>query len=88
MPRKRHIPERTCVGCGNKKPKAELLRIARSPEGAVSVDPSGKAAGRGAYVCGPGCWDTAQGRGRLSRSLGKNLSPSDLETLRVEALQA
>ena len=76
------------MACGNKKPKAELVRIARSPEGTVSVDLSGKAPGRGAYVCGPGCLDTALGRGRLARSLGQNLSASDLETLRVEAVQA
>ena len=88
MPRKRHIPERTCVACGDKKPKAELVRIALSPEGRVAFDPTGKAPGRGAYVCGPGCWDTALGRGKLSRSLGHNLSATELDTLRLEAVQA
>ena len=87
MPRKRHIPERTCVACGSKKPKAELVRVARSPQGKVSVDHTGKAPGRGAYVCGPDCWDTALGRGRLARSLGNALSAHDLETLRAEAIQ-
>lgn len=87
MPRKRHIPERTCVACGARKPKAELLRIARSPEGQVSCDPTGKAPGRGAYVCGPDCWDTAIGRGRLARSLGSSLSTDDIETLRSSFLQ-
>ena len=82
MPRKRHIPERTCVSCGNRKPKRELVRIASSPEGQVSVDVTGKAPGRGAYVCGSDCWDTALGRGRLARSLGRNLSRNDLESLR------
>ena len=82
MPRKRHIPERTCVACGTKKPKAQLVRIARSPQGTVSVDPVGKAPGRGAYVCGPGCLDTAMGRGRMARSLGQPISTNDLETLR------
>ena len=85
MPRKRHIPERTCVACGGKKPKAELVRIARSPLGTISVDLTGKAPGRGAYVCGPECWETALGRGRLARSLGHSLSASDMETLRTEA---
>ena len=83
MPRKRHIPERTCVACGSKKPKRELVRIASSPQGQVSVDPTGKAPGRGAYVCGAECWDTALGRGRLARSLGRRLSKSDLESLRA-----
>lgn len=87
MPRKRHIPERTCVACGSKKPKARLLRVARSPQGHVSVDPTGKAPGRGAYVCGPGCWETALGRGRLARSLGSALSKKELEIIRAEALE-
>ena len=88
MPRKRHIPERTCVACGSKKPKRELLRIAGSPQGQVSVDATGKAPGRGAYVCGAECWDTALGRGRLARSLGRQLSKSDLESLRVSSAEA
>ena len=83
MPRKRHIPERTCVACGSKKPKRDLVRIVSSPQGQVSVDPTGKAPGRGAYVCGADCWDTALGRGRLARSLGRQLSKSDLESLRA-----
>ena len=84
MPRKKHVPERTCVACGDKKPKAELVRIARSPQGTMSVDLIGKAPGRGAYVCGRGCLETAMGRGRLARSLGQPLSTSDLETLRLD----
>ena len=87
MPRRRHIPERSCVACGDKKPKAELFRVARSSEGQVSVDHTGKAPGRGAYVCGPACWETALGKGRLARSLGSFLSSSDLKTLREEALR-
>ena len=85
MPRKRHIPERTCVACGSKRPKHELVRIASSSQGQVSVDSTGKAPGRGAYVCGPQCWDTALGRGRLSRSLGRQLSKSDIESLKASS---
>ena len=84
MPRKRHIPERTCVACGDRRPKAELVRIVRSPQGPLYVDFVGKAPGRGAYVCGPGCLETALGRGRLARSLGRPLSTTDLETLRLD----
>ena len=87
MPRKRHIPERTCVACGSKKPKSELVRIASSPQGQVAVDATGKAPGRGAYVCGAQCWDTALGRGRLARSLGRQFSKSDLEHLRASSAQ-
>lgn len=42
---------RTCVGCGEESPKRELLRVVRSPDGIISYDSTGRAAGRGAYVC-------------------------------------
>lgn len=45
------IPQRQCLGCREMKPKKELIRVVRSPEGTVSVDLRGKASGRGAYVC-------------------------------------
>lgn len=49
MPKK--IPMRQCLGCREMKPKKELIRVVRSPEGAVSLDFRGKLPGRGAYVC-------------------------------------
>ena len=45
------VPERKCLGCGRPFPKKTLLRVVRSPEGQVSLDPVGKKPGRGAYVC-------------------------------------
>jgi len=45
------IPMRQCLGCREMKPKRELIRVVRSPEGQVSLDFKGKANGRGAYVC-------------------------------------
>ena len=45
------IPMRMCVGCREMKPKKELLRVVRSPEGEVSFDLTGRKPGRGAYVC-------------------------------------
>ena len=45
------IPMRQCLGCNEHKPKAELLRVVRSPEGEVSLDFRGKKSGRGAYIC-------------------------------------
>lgn len=47
----RKIPIRRCVGCGEGKPKKELVRVVRGPDGAVSLDETGKKAGRGAYLC-------------------------------------
>ena len=49
MPKK--IPLRQCVGCREMKPKKELIRVVKSPEGEVSLDFKGKKPGRGAYVC-------------------------------------
>lgn len=45
------IPQRTCLGCRSVKPKKELVRIVRTPDGEVVVDPTGKKSGRGAYIC-------------------------------------
>ncbi len=45
------IPMRMCTGCGEMKPKRELVRVVKSPEGEVSLDRTGKKPGRGAYVC-------------------------------------
>ncbi len=45
------IPERQCLGCGEHRPKTELIRIVRSPDGEISLDATGKKSGRGAYIC-------------------------------------
>ncbi len=69
MPKK--IPLRQCVGCREHKPKAELIRVVRSPEGEVSLDFKGKKPGRGAYVCpAPECLKKA----RKSRALERAFS--------------
>ena len=47
----RRIPLRKCTGCGEMKPKKELVRVVKSPEGEISLDLTGRKAGRGAYVC-------------------------------------
>lgn len=51
MARVRKIPMRMCVGCRERKDKRKLVRIVRTPEGVVLVDPTGKKSGRGAYIC-------------------------------------
>lgn len=47
----RKIPLRMCTGCGEHKPKKELVRVVKSPAGEISLDLTGKKAGRGAYLC-------------------------------------
>jgi len=68
--RRKHVPLRTCVVCRQNRPKRELVRVVRTPEGRVDIDPTGKRAGRGAYVCRRRrCWDTALKRNVLEQAL-------------------
>ena len=62
----RKIPMRMCTGCGEMKPKREMVRVVKSPEGEISLDLTGKKAGRGAYVCR--CLDCLQ-KARKARRL-------------------
>jgi predicted RNA-binding protein YlxR (DUF448 family) len=78
----RHIPERTCVACRSLRPKREMVRVVRTTDGTVVVDPTGKRSGRGAYVCGVReCWDVALRRKALDRALKTELSRADREAL-------
>ena len=64
------IPERMCTGCGEKKPKRELIRVVKSPEGVISLDKTGRSPGRGAYVCpNPECLKKARKSRALERCL-------------------
>ena len=68
--RPKHVPQRTCIACGNKSGKRELIRVVRTPDREIIVDPTGRANGRGAYLCSQqSCWQTALGRDSLSRAL-------------------
>ncbi len=63
------IPMRKCTGCGEMKPKKELIRVVRSPEGEVSLDDTGKKPGRGAYLCpNKACLAKARKGKRLERA--------------------
>lgn len=64
------IPMRQCLGCRERKPKKELVRVVRGPEGGLSVDLKGKAPGRGAYICpDPQCLKKAIRSKALERNL-------------------
>ncbi|MBE6591651.1 MAG: YlxR family protein [Ruminococcaceae bacterium] len=66
----KRIPLRKCLGCNESKPKNELIRILRSPEGEVFIDKTGKASGRGAYICNSRtCFLKAKKAKRIERSL-------------------
>ncbi|MGZ8598721.1 MAG: RNase P modulator RnpM [Actinomycetota bacterium] len=78
-------PERTCVGCRGKGPKASLVRIVRGADGSVAIDPGGKAPGRGAYVHrDPACVEAALVKGALWRALRTGASPDAAARLRQE----
>ena len=79
------IPLRICTGCMEMKPKKELIRVVRSKEGEVSVDLTGKKAGRGAYVCkSKDCLEKAFKTRRLSRNLEVQISEEIYIRLREE----
>jgi predicted RNA-binding protein YlxR (DUF448 family) len=71
----KHVPQRTCVACRRVRAKRDLVRLARTPSGEVIVDASGKAEGRGAYICpDPACWEKALKEKQLERTLRQNLT--------------
>jgi uncharacterized protein len=85
-PRPRHIPQRTCAACRQVRPKRELLRIVRTPQGHVELDPTGKKSGRGTYLCARrACWDLALKKGRLERELDVTLGAEDRAALEAYA---
>lgn len=78
----RHIPERTCVGCGQKRPKKDLVRIVRTPQGGLLVDFTGKNPGRGAYLChDSSCWTKGTEKRNLSRSLNLEVTTENMDRL-------
>ena len=80
MPKK--IPMRQCLGCREMKPKRELIRVVRSPEGEVSLDDKGKKPGRGAYVChNVDCLKRAIKSKALSRAFGIPIPENIMEEL-------
>ena len=80
MPKK--IPMRQCLGCREMKPKKELIRVVRPPQGEVSLDFKGKLPGRGAYVCpNPACLAKARKAKALERAFSAPLPDPVWEAL-------
>jgi predicted RNA-binding protein YlxR (DUF448 family) len=83
----RKLPQRSCVSCGLTTDKRELVRVVRTPAGVIEVDPTGKKAGRGAYLCrSEKCWQQALKKNRLSSSLHAAISEEDKRSLLQYAL--
>lgn len=83
MPKK--IPMRQCLGCREMKPKRELIRVVRSPEGVISIDAKGKAPGRGAYLCpDPECLKRAMKTRAISRAFETEIPQEIYDSLLAE----
>ncbi len=84
--RPKHVPQRTCFVCREKRDKRQLMRLVRTPEGPVVVDPTGKQNGRGAYLCDqPACWDKVLANGRLlNQALKTTVSEADLAAIAAQ----
>ncbi len=81
------IPMRKCTGCGEMKPKKELVRVVRSPEGDVSLDLTGKKNGRGAYVCkDAACLKKAQKSKRIERAFDCAIPDEIFEKMEQELI--
>ena len=82
----RRIPQRTCVGCRTTTAKRQLVRVVRTPEQTVILDPTGRQNGRGAYVHDdPDCWQKALSRDSLGRVLHTTLTKEDRAQLEAHA---
>lgn len=81
------IPKRMCTGCMEMKPKKELIRIVRTKEGEVSIDFTGKKAGRGAYICkNIDCLEKSVRAKRLTKSLETDISDEIYSKLKDEII--
>lgn len=79
------IPLRQCLGCREMKPKKELIRVVRSPEGEISLDFKGKASGRGAYICPNGaCLKKAIKAKALERAFSAGIPTEIYEKLQEQ----
>jgi hypothetical protein len=78
MVKQKHKPQRTCVACRETKDKQELIRVVRTPDQEIVIDPTGKANGRGAYLCkNIECLEKGLNKGFLSRALKTAISPEE-----------
>ena len=79
------IPMRMCLGCNEMKPKRELVRVVKSKEGEISLDLTGRKAGRGAYICRDiECLKAARKARRLEKSFACRIDDEVYDSLEVE----
>jgi uncharacterized protein len=79
------IPQRMCLGCQEMKPKKELIRVVKNSEGNIKIDLTGKAPGRGAYICkSVECLDKAIKSKRFEKAFETKISEEIFTALREE----
>lgn len=79
------VPQRMCLGCQEMKPKKELIRVVKSPDGVISIDLKGKAQGRGAYICRDiECLEKAIKARRLEKTFSMKITDDVYDKLRSE----
>jgi predicted RNA-binding protein YlxR (DUF448 family) len=79
----KHTPQRTCAVCRQQHPKRELTRLVRAADNRVMVDPSGKQAGRGVYLCSEQrCWQQAAETNVIGAALRMTLTEADRQHIR------
>ncbi|HZJ83181.1 MAG TPA: YlxR family protein [Clostridia bacterium] len=84
--KKKKIPLRMCLGCRELKPKKELIRVVRSPEGEISIDLGGKKPGRGAYICkNSSCLENALKNRVLERTFSQKIE-KDLQQILINQM--
>lgn len=82
--KQRKVPQRMCVGCMEMKPKKELIRLVRTPEGEIILDSTGKKPGRGVYICvNKNCLDKALKGNKLEKSFQQPVSEELIQRLKV-----
>ena len=83
------VPMRMCLGCGEMKPKRELIRVVRQPDESICLDATGKKAGRGAYICPQmKCLEQAQKARRLEKPFSCRISEEVYAALRSSMQEA
>ena len=87
MAKTKCVPMRMCIACREMKPKKELLRIVKNAQGEIAVDVSGKAAGRGAYICtAEACQKKLNDKKLLNKAFSADVSASVYESVKEETL--
>ena len=85
MPKTKKIPMRMCIACREMKPKQEMLRVVKNADGEIYADPTGKAAGRGAYVCNDeNCREKLNMKKLLHKAFSTNVSMTVYQDIQEE----